>query len=47
MAAQMATVLVSRSMDYDAVAHVFQSGSIAFTAAKAVGPPDASTTSGG
>lgn len=42
---QMGTVFISRSLDYDAVAHVFQAGTIAFTAAKATGPPDA--TSGG
>ncbi|MGA2243730.1 MAG: hypothetical protein ABSH48_01925 [Verrucomicrobiota bacterium] len=37
----MANVLVSRSLDYDAVSRVFQAGGGAFTAAKAVGPPDA------
>ena len=43
---QVATVLVSRSLDYDAVAHVFQSNLSAFTAAKAVGPPDAASGGG-
>jgi hypothetical protein len=43
---QMATVLVSRSLDYDAVAHLFESATAAaatgrFTADKAIGPPDA------
>lgn len=42
---QMAAVLVSRSLDFDAVSHVFRANSGAFTAAKAVGSPDA--TSGG
>ena len=41
---QMGTVLVSRSLDYDAVARVFQANGGAFTAAKAVGPPDASSS---
>ena len=36
----MGTVLISRSLDYDAVSHVFQSTSLAFTAAKATGAPD-------
>jgi hypothetical protein len=38
---RMANVFVSRSLDYDAVSHLFQAGSGAFTASKAVGPPDA------
>ena len=37
----MANVLVSRSFDFDAVSRLFQANSGAFTAAKAVGPPDA------
>ena len=37
-----ATVLVSRSLDYDAVERVFHANHGAFTAAMAVGPPDAS-----
>jgi hypothetical protein len=37
----MANVLVSRSLDFDAVSHLFQAGLGAFSAAKAVGPPDA------
>ena len=41
---QAATVLVSRSLDFDAVTHVFQANSGGFTAAKAVGPPDASSS---
>ena len=37
-----AAVLVSRSLDYDAVARIYQANNAgAFTAAKAVGPPDA------
>ncbi|HSY20287.1 MAG TPA: hypothetical protein VK815_18225 [Candidatus Acidoferrales bacterium] len=36
----MATVFVSRSLDYDAVEHLFQANSGAYTASKAVGPPD-------
>ncbi len=48
---QMATVLVSRSLDYDAVAHLFESAAATaptglFTADKAVGPPDAVAFSG-
>jgi hypothetical protein len=39
---QMATVFISRTLDFDAVEHVFQAGRGAFTAAMAVGPPDAS-----
>jgi len=35
-----ATVFISRSLDYDAVQRVFQANPGAFTAAKAVGPPD-------
>jgi hypothetical protein len=38
---QMATVFVSRSLDYDGVAHLFEATIGAFTASKAVGPPDA------
>src|ERR1035437_8969717 len=36
-----ATVFISRSLDYDAVERVFQASRGAFTAAMAVGPPDA------
>ncbi len=36
-----ANVFVSRSLDYDAVSHLFQANSGSFTAAKAVGAPDA------
>ena len=43
---QIATVLVSRSLDFDAVARVFQSNVGAFTASKAVGPPDAGGSGG-
>jgi hypothetical protein len=38
---QLPTVFVSRSLDYDGVARVFQANGAAFTAAKATGPPDA------
>ena len=44
---QMATVFISRSLDYDAVARVFQANSGAFTASKATGPPDAFAGRGG
>jgi hypothetical protein len=37
-----ATVFVSRSLDFDAVERVFQANRGAFTAAMAIGPPDAS-----
>ena len=37
----MATVFISRSLDYDAVEKVFHANSGAFTASKAVGAPDA------
>lgn len=37
---QSSTVFISRSLDYDAVERVFHANSGAFTAAKAVGPPD-------
>jgi hypothetical protein len=44
---QMATVFISRSLDYDAVAHVFQAANGgAFTASKATGAPDAIGSSG-
>jgi predicted small integral membrane protein len=43
---QIATVFISRSLDYDAVAHVFQANSGSFTAAQAVGPPDAHSMGG-
>jgi hypothetical protein len=39
-----AAVLISRSLDYDAVTRVFQPNGGAFTAVKAVGPPDAGGT---
>jgi hypothetical protein len=39
---QAATVFVSRTLDFDAVERVFQVNRGAFTAAMAVGPPDAS-----
>ncbi len=39
---QMATVFISRSLDFDAVERVFKAGRGAFTASMAVGPPDAS-----
>jgi len=42
-----ATVFISRSLDYDAVAHLFQATSGAFTAAKATGPPDGGGLGGG
>ena len=44
---QMATVFISRSLDYDAVAHVFQaiSGG-AYTATRATGAPDAGRPGG-
>ena len=38
---QMATVFISRGLDYDAVEKLFQANSGAFTAAMAVGAPDA------
>ena len=38
---EMPTVFVSRSLDYDAVEKMFQANGGAFTAAKAVGAPDA------
>jgi hypothetical protein len=38
---QSATVFVSRSLDFDAVQRLFQANHGAFTAEKAVGPPDA------
>lgn len=41
---QMATVFISRSLDFDAVGRVFQAGRGAFTAVMAVGPPDATGT---
>ncbi len=44
---EIATVFISRSLDYDAATHVFQATSAAFTAAKATGPPDASSGSRG
>jgi hypothetical protein len=44
---QSATVFISRSLDYDAVERVFQAGRGAFTAAMAVGAPDASGGRGG
>ena len=40
---QSATVFISRSLDFDAVERVFQAKGGAFTAAMAVGPPDAGT----
>jgi hypothetical protein len=40
-----ATVFVSRSLDFDAVTRIFRASSGAFTAIKAVGPPDASSPS--
>ena len=45
---QMGAVFISRSLDYDAVSHVFQAtaAGTGFTAAKATGSPDA-TSSGG
>ena len=43
---RVATVFISRSLDYDAVQRVFQASSGAFTAAKAVGAPDASASGG-
>ncbi|HEX3857124.1 MAG TPA: hypothetical protein VHY30_07510 [Verrucomicrobiae bacterium] len=42
---QMATVFISRTLDFDAVERVFQAGRGAFTAAMATGAPD--TGSGG
>jgi hypothetical protein len=39
---QAATVLVSRSLDFDAVGRLFQANHGAFTAAMAIGAPDAS-----
>jgi hypothetical protein len=39
---QMETVFISRSLDYDAIERVFLANNSAFTAAKAVGAPDAS-----
>ncbi len=39
-----ATAFISRSLDFDAVLHVFDAGNGAFTASKAAGPPDASGT---
>ena len=39
---QAATVLVSRTLDFDSVARIFQTATGAFTPAKADGPPDAS-----
>jgi len=39
---QQAAVLVSRSLDYDATSHAFEANAGAFSAAKAVGAPDAS-----
>jgi len=41
-----ATILVSRSLDFDALARLFQSPATAFMAAKAVGPPDAGGSGG-
>ena len=38
---QAATVFISRSLDFDAVERLFQANHGAFTAAMAVGPPDA------
>jgi len=43
---QVATVFISRSLDYDAVAHLFLAASGAFSAAKATGPPDAGPRGG-
>ncbi len=43
---RMATILVSRSLDYDAVARVFQANGGAYTAARAVGAPDAGRRGG-
>jgi hypothetical protein len=42
-----ATVFISRSLDFDAVERLFHAGRGAFTAAMAVGPPDASRGRGG
>ena len=39
--AQVATVFISRTLDFDAVERVFQAGRGAFTASMAVGAPDA------
>ncbi len=39
-----ATVFISRSLDFDAVSRVFDTGNGAFTASKAIGPPDSSGT---
>jgi hypothetical protein len=44
---QMATVFVSRTLDFDAVERVFQASRAAFTAAMAVGAPDSSGSRGG
>ena len=44
---RQATVFISRSLDFDAVQRVFQAGRGAFTAAMAVGPPDATSGRGG
>lgn len=39
----MATVFISRSLDFDAIEKVFQANQGGFTAGKAVGPPDVRT----
>ena len=44
---QIATVFISRSLDYDAVAHLFLATAGAFSATKATGPPDAGPRGGG
>ena len=43
---QSATVFISRSLDYDAVERVFHADNGAFTAAMAVGAPDATSDRG-
>lgn len=45
--ADMPTVFISRSLDYDAVEKLFHANSGAFTASKAVGAPDAGSGSRG
>ena len=44
---QMATVFISRNLDFDAVERAFQANRGAFTAAMAVGAPDSSRSRGG
>ena len=45
--ARSATVFISRSLDFDAVERVFKATRGAFTAAMAVGPPDATREGAG